>query len=64
MSVATTWMDLETVILSEVRHREISHDIIYMQNFKKKDVTNTLLYLKWMLNEDFHIAQGVPLNIM
>ena len=43
MSFATTWMDLEIVILSEVRHREISHDIIYMQNFlKKKDVINTM----------------------
>ena len=29
-------MDLEIVILSEVRHREISHGIIYMQKFKKK----------------------------
>ena len=29
-------MDLEIVILTEVRHREITHDIIYMQKFLKK----------------------------
>ena len=58
-------MDVEIVILSEVKHREISHDIIYTQKLKKKkDVTNTLLYLKWMLNEDLPTAQGVLLNIM
>ena len=56
-------MELEIVILSEVRHREVTHDIIYMQKLKN-NVMNTLLYLKWMLNEDPPTAQGVLLNIM
>ena len=37
MPFAATWMDLETVILSEVRQTEryISYDITYMWNLKK-----------------------------
>ena len=36
MPFAATWMDLEIVILSEVRHRErqISYDIAYVWNLK------------------------------
>ena len=37
MPFAATWMDLEIIILSEVksdRERQISHDIIYMWNLK------------------------------
>ena len=30
MPVAATWMDLETVILSEVSQRQIPYDITYM----------------------------------
>ena len=39
MPFAATWMDLEIVTLSEVksdRERQISCDIPYMQNLKKK----------------------------
>jgi len=37
MSFATAWMDLEIVIVSEVSQtREISYDVAYMQNLKKK----------------------------
>ena len=32
MPFAATWMDLETVVLSEVRERQISYDITYMYN--------------------------------
>ena len=38
MTFAATWMDLEIIILSEVksdRERQISYDIAYMQNLKK-----------------------------
>ena len=35
MPFAATWMDLEIIILSEVRERQISYDIPYMWNFKK-----------------------------
>ena len=42
MPFATTWMDLETVILSEVSQREILYDITYMWNFKND--TNELNY--------------------
>ena len=42
MSFAATWMDMEIVILSEVRKREI-YDITYVQNPKRSDV-NELIY--------------------
>ena len=34
MPFAATWMDLEFVLLSEVRERQISYDITYMWNLK------------------------------
>ena len=42
MPFAETWMDLEVIILSEVRERQISYDIIYMWNLKYD--TNELIY--------------------
>ena len=38
MPFAATWMDLEMIILSEVSQteRQISFDIAYMQNLKKR----------------------------
>ena len=35
MPFAAKWMDLEIIILSEVRQRQISYDIAYMWNLKK-----------------------------
>ena len=35
MPCAATWMDLEIITLSEVRKRQISYDIIYMQSLRK-----------------------------
>ena len=35
MLFAATWMDLEIIILSEDRERQISYDITYMWNLKK-----------------------------
>ena len=35
MPFAAMWMDLEIIILSEVRKRQISYDITYMWNLKK-----------------------------
>ena len=44
MPFAATWMDLETVTLSEkVRRRQVSCDIAYMWNLKKKN-TNEVIY--------------------
>ena len=40
--VATTWIDLENIILSEDRERQLSYDITYMQNLKKKNYTSKL----------------------
>ena len=40
MWFATTWMDLETAILSEVRERQIWYYITYIWNIKKN--TNEL----------------------
>ena len=42
MPFAATWMDLEIVILSEVRQRQIPYDITYMWNLKYD--TNELTY--------------------
>ena len=35
MPFEATWMDLEIIILSEDRERQILHDITYMWNLKK-----------------------------
>ena len=35
MMTLATWMDLEIIILSEVRERQISYDFTYMRNLKK-----------------------------
>ena len=43
MPFAATWMDLQIVILSEVKSgtgRQISYDIIYMWNLKKRAQMN------------------------
>ena len=32
---ATTWMNLEGIVLSEVSHTKILHDITYVWNLKK-----------------------------
>ena len=42
MPFAATWMDLEIIILSEVRQRQISYNITYIQNLKYD--TNGLIY--------------------
>ena len=41
MPFAATWMDLETVILSEVRKRQISYDITYVES-KKMDINELI----------------------
>ena len=43
MPFATTSMDLEIVMVSEVSQREISYDIPYMWNLKRND-TNEFIY--------------------
>ena len=42
MLFAATQMDLEIVILSEVREGEISHDISHIWKTKRNDVKNLL----------------------
>ena len=42
MTFTATWMNLEIIIQSEVSQRQISYNIAYMQNLKKKD-TNKLI---------------------
>ena len=37
-------MDLEIIMLSEVRERQIVYDITFMWNLKKKKSTNELIY--------------------
>ena len=40
---AATWMDLEFIILSEVRERQISYDITYMWNIIKMIQKNAFM---------------------
>ena len=42
MPFAATWMDLEIIILNEVRQRQISYDITYGWNLKNN--TNEPIY--------------------
>ena len=44
MPFEATWMDLDIVLLSEVRQRKISCDTAYMWNLKKNKGTNELIY--------------------
>ena len=37
IAFAAKWVDMETIILSVVNQRQISYDIAYMQNLKKKE---------------------------
>ena len=43
MPFEATWMDLEIIIPSEVRERQLSHDITYMWNHEK-NYANELVY--------------------
>ena len=43
MPFAATWMDLETIMQSEVSERQTSYDITYMWNLKKKKDINELI---------------------
>ena len=36
MQFAATWMNLEIIILSDIRERQILYDITYMWNLKRK----------------------------
>ena len=40
MLFAATWMDIEIIILSKLRERQISYGITYMQNLKKDTKMN------------------------
>ena len=42
MAFASTWKDLEIIIVSEVRERQMSYDITYKWNLK--NYTNELIY--------------------
>ena len=35
MTLVATWIDLEIIILSQVRERQVSYDITYMCNLRK-----------------------------
>ena len=42
MPFAATSMELEIVIMSEIREREISYAIPYMQNLKRNDASELI----------------------
>ena len=43
MPLAATQLDLKIIVLSEVRERQISYDISYMRNLKKKIQMNLFI---------------------
>ena len=43
MPFATTWLDVEMILLSEVRQRQ-RYGVTYMWNLKKKNDTKELIY--------------------
>ena len=60
MPFAGTWMDLEIIIIKEVRQRQISYNITYKWNLKKD--TNELIYKiernSQALNNKFMVTRG------
>ena len=44
MPFAATQMDLEITILSKVIQRQVSYNVTYVWNLKKKNDTNELIY--------------------
>ena len=42
LPVATIWMDLEAIMLSEISQRQIQYELTYMWNLKNS--TNELIY--------------------
>ena len=44
MPFAAPWMDLEIIILSEIRERQISYGITYMQNLIFKNDASEHIY--------------------
>ena len=44
MPFTATWMDLETVILSEISQTRQIHNTAYMWNLKKKNGTHEFIY--------------------
>ena len=43
MPFAASWMDLDSVIMSEVKQEKLSYDIPYIHNLKRND-TNEFIY--------------------
>ena len=63
MPFISIWMDLEIVILTEVRERQISYDITYMWNLKKKKTIQNILFTKqkkthWFQNQTYGYQRG------
>ena len=49
MPFAATWMDLGIIMVSKSgRERQISYDITYMWNLKKKKMIGTSLVAQWL----------------
>ena len=46
MTFTAIWMDLEIIILSKVRERQISYDITYMWNLKNNNTEFFFFFTK------------------
>ena len=58
MPFAATWIDLETVRLSDVRESEISYDIPYMWNRKGNDTNELTKQRLTDLEKELTVASG------
>ena len=62
MPFAVTWMDLEIIILSQVRKRQIPYDIAYMLNLKYNTMNLSMKQKKTRERTELWLPRGAGLE--
>ena len=62
MPFAVTWMDLEIIILSQVRKRQIPYDIKYMLNLKYNTMNLSMKQKKARERTELWLPRGAGLG--
>ena len=60
MPFTATWMDLEIIIVSEVRERQVSYDITYIWNL---NYINELIKQTWLSKGIVGMREGAKLGV-